>query len=63
MISIRLKKWLNDNNIIRANKEKKLELELIRVKYELNKELTKIDIKRPDELEICKNELLFMKID
>ena len=54
----------NQLNAIQANKEK-LELELIRVKYELNTELKKIDLKRRelnDELEICKNELLFMKI-
>lgn len=45
--------------------KEKLELELIRVKYEMNMKIKDIDKKRREfneELEICKNELLFMKI-
>ena len=54
----------NQLNQIQINKEK-LELEVIRVKYELKSEKEKLEIKRVElneELEICKNELLFMKI-
>ena len=49
---------------IRLNRDK-LEMQLIRTKYELNLELKNLDKKKHnliEELEIIKNELLFMKI-
>ena len=49
---------------IRLNRDK-LEMQLIRTKYELNLELKNLDKKKRnliEELEIIKNELLFMKI-
>ena len=49
---------------IRLNRDK-LEMQLIRTKYELNLELKNLDNKKHnliEELEIIKNELLFMKI-
>ena len=54
----------NQLNQIEISKEK-LELELVRVKYELKSEIKKIEIKKQElieQLEICKKELLFMKI-
>ena len=54
----------NQLNQIQTDREK-LELELVRLKYELKSEIKKQEMKKQelnDELEICKNELLFMKI-
>ena len=54
----------NQLNEIQLNRDK-LEKQLVRIKYELNLELKKLEIKKRsliEELEIIKNELLFMKI-
>ena len=54
----------NQLSQIQLEREKQ-ELQLIRIKYELNSEIKKLDekkLKLIEDLEICKNELLFMKI-
>ena len=54
----------NQLNEIQLDREKQ-ELKLIRIKYELNSEIKKLDKKKlelNEEFEVCKNELLFMKI-
>jgi len=54
----------NQLNEIQSNRDK-LEKQLLKIKYELNLELKKLEIKKRsliEELEIIKNELLFMKI-
>ena len=61
------KEEVNEKNQLNQikNSIEKLELELIRTKYELKSEIKKLDSERinlNEQLEICKNELLFMKI-
>ena len=54
----------NQLNQIQLEREK-LELQLLRIKYDLKSEIKKLDekkLKLIEDLEICKNELLFMKI-